>query len=171
MAGKYKMIWKLVVLMFLVLVGSGAARAANNCPWLNEATASGFLSGNAIGTYIPAGQSVPASCTFEQNEAEGTRNLIITVEVVPNPHARLMSVAHGCGANDRPVSAIGNEALRCMVNDRKHNTHSERIIGRVRDQVFSVTLSTTIKQDPALTPEELEMRIYALAEQVSGNLF
>ena len=47
----------------------------------------------------------------------------------------------------------------------------ERLVGRVRDQVFTITISTTLKNDPILTRDEIKSRIYTAAEQVSGNLF
>lgn len=169
MAGKSRFTFRLFIFALVLFVSSSVAHAANNCPWLNEATASDFLGGNAVGTYIST--TSPASCSFVQQTAKGTRSLVITVEVAPKPHERLMAVTRRCGADRQAVTGIGNEALRCMVKSHHRGAHLERIVGRVRDQIFFVTLSTTVKQDPALTPEELAMRIYSAAEQVSGNLF
>ena len=45
------------------------------------------------------------------------------------------------------------------------------MFGRVRDQIFVITLSTSSKRDPVLTPAMLEMKIGTAAEQVAGSLF
>jgi hypothetical protein len=68
------------------------------------------------------------------------------------------------------LKAIGNEALICAADDRKAGM-GERIVGRVRDQVFTITIASSVKNDPILTRDILKTRIYTAAEQVSGNLF
>lgn len=147
-----------------------AAHAANNCPWLNEATASGFLAGNATGDYLPPAAGKAAICTFTRTEAGVTRELIITVEIAANPHDRLTALEHACGAQSEPLQAVGNEAVQCATITR-NRSHSERVIGRVRDQVFTIDITTTAKQDPVLDSHELVMRSMTAAAQVSGNLF
>ena len=147
------------------------ARAANNCAWLNEATASGFLGGDAVGTFTAPVPGQPAICVFVNQSAAATRTLRITVEVAADPHARMMdALARDCGADAAPLKAIGNEALVCAADDRKGGL-GERVVGRVRDQVFTITIGTTLKGDPILTRDALTAKIYSAAEQVSGNLF
>jgi hypothetical protein len=68
------------------------------------------------------------------------------------------------------MQAIGNEATSCAADDRK-GTLAARAVGRVRDQVFTITISTTLKGDSELTRDVLKSRIYTAAEQVAGNLF
>ena len=75
-----------------------------------------------------------------------------------------------CGADVSPLKAIGNEATACAADDRK-GVMGERVVGRVRDQVFTIAISSTLKNDPILTREALKTRIYTAAEQVAGNLF
>jgi hypothetical protein len=58
----------------------------------------------------------------------------------------------------------------CSFDDRG-KLYAERIVGRVRNQVFTITLSTTGRDDPILTREKMKIRILTAAEQVSGNLF
>jgi hypothetical protein len=147
-----------------------AARAANNCPWINEATASGLLGGDAVGAFTPASTGQPAVCTFTQQLSDVTRTLRITMEVVPNPQEELKSITANCGTDPAPIQAIGNEATVCTVDGRKGAT-GERIVGRVRDQVFTITISTTQKMDSILTRDVLKMNIATAAEQVAGNLF
>jgi hypothetical protein len=152
------------------LVGAPAgAHAANNCAWLNEATAGGLLGGDAVGE-VSATAGQPTVCTFTQMTAGVKRTLRITVEIAGNAHARMGEIAQGCGADAVPLTAIGNEALVCAADDRKAGM-GERVVGRVRDQVFTITIGTSLKNDPLLTRDVLKSKIYTAAEQVAGNLF
>jgi hypothetical protein len=145
-------------------------RAANNCAWINEATASGLLGGDAVGVVTGAAGEQPATCTFTQLGGEGTRTLRVTVEIAADAHVRFGEIAQICGVKGIPLTAIGNEALVCAADESKRRI-SERVVGRVRDQVFTITISTTLKNDPILTRDALKDRMYTAAEQVAGNLF
>jgi hypothetical protein len=155
----------------LCLLGLPAvSKAANNCPWINEATASGLLGGDAVGAFTSEAAGQPAVCTFTQRSAEVTRTLRITVELAADPHAQLNTIAQICGPDVTSVKAIGNEAMVCAADGRKGAT-GERIVGRVRDQVFTITIGTTLKSDPILNAYALKTNVLTAAEQVSGNLF
>ena len=67
-----------------------AARAANNCPWMNEASASDLVGGDVVGAYV-ADQGKPAVCTFTQHDSKTTRTLQISVEIANDPHNRFLS--------------------------------------------------------------------------------
>jgi len=155
-----------LLLVFLPAVGS----AANKCPWINEATASGLLGGEAEGLYTPATTGQPAVCTFTNASADVVRTLRISVESATDPHAQLNTIAQICGTDVVPVKAIGNEAMVCTADGRKGAT-GVRIVGRVRDQVFTILIGTTLKNDPILNPFALKTNAQTAAEQVSGNLF
>lgn len=144
-----------------------AGHAANNCPWLTEATASGLLGGDATGTFTAAAASQPAVCVFTYEGAGAKRTLRITVEVTPDTHARVTAAAQSCGSDAAPLKAIGNEAIGCSADDRK----GERAVGRVRDQLFTITIGAAAKGDTVLTHEALQAKLYTAAEQVAGNLF
>lgn len=156
----------------LIVLGAPAVtRAANNCPWMNEATASGLLGGNAIGSYSASTANQPPVCTFTQSEGDVTRVLRITVDLAEgDPHAHLMKAEAACGPNPTPLKAIGNEAVSCAV-DEPNPGRGARAIGRVRDQVFEILMTTTRKDDSILKSDALRIRINTAAEQVSGNLF
>jgi hypothetical protein len=145
------------------------AQGANNCAWLNEATASGLLGGESVGN-VSAVVGEPTVCTFTQMTAGAKRTLRVTVEIVADAHARLVALAQGCGADAASLKAIGNETLVCAADDRKAGS-GERVVGRVRDQVFTITISTTLKNDSILNRDALKSRVYTAAEQVAGNLF
>jgi hypothetical protein len=162
-----------IVLWFFAiccLMLPAVSHATNNCPWINEATAGGLLGGDAVGMKTDATAGQPTVCIFTQQGAGVTRTLRITVEIAPQPHVRMGTVAQVCGADASPIKAIGNEALVCTADDRKGGL-GERVVGRVRDQVFTVTIASTLKVDPILNREALKARIYTAAEQVAGNLF
>lgn len=153
-----------------VIAMPSACMAKNNCPWINEATASGLLGGDAEGAFTDPMPSQPADCIFTEQDSGVTRTLRITVEQSNNPHQQLSAVGSLCGSNSTPVRAIGNEAMMCSLEG--HNSlHGTFMAGRVRDQVFTITLRTTLKNDPLLTHDALQAKMHIAAEQVSGNLF
>jgi hypothetical protein len=157
--------------LFLVLLGLAVnCYATNNCPWINEATASGLLGGDAVNEFTEATTGQPAVCTITQKGEGFTRTLRITVEVVPDTHARWESAAQPCGKNAAPLQAIGNEASMCPVENHGPGL-AELVVGRVRDQLFTITIGTTQKDDLILTRMALKEKAYTASEQVAGNLF
>ena len=147
------------------------ALAANNCPWMNEATASALLGGQSMGAYSPAGTNQPAVCTFTQSAADVTRTLKITVaSAQEDPHARFIQSGSSCQSDAAPLKAIGNEAITCALNDGG-KSHGARAVGRVRDQIFEILITTTRIDDPILTRDALKIRMNTAAEQTAGNLF
>jgi hypothetical protein len=147
------------------------ARAANACPWMTEATASSLLGGDAVGAYTAAAGAAPAVCTFTRSSPEATRTLRVSVEIVSaSPHEHLATMEQTCGAHAETLQAIGNEAVFCSTQTPGASA-SELALGRVRDQVFTITLATSLKGDRELTADVLKAHLYTAAEQVAGNLF
>jgi hypothetical protein len=145
------------------------AQAANTCPWMNEATASGLLGGDAIGNYQASSAGQAAVCTFTEHRDHATRVLRIQVETRPDASVRLRSMEDACRSDGRPLQAIGNEALVCA--DDRGGRLGEQVLGRVRDQIFTIRVSSSLKNDPTLTRDALQRLISTAAEQVAGNLF
>jgi hypothetical protein len=153
------------------LLGSpGLCRAANNCPWINEATVSGLLGGMATTTITETGANGTIICEFTQQSGSFKRVFRLTMEVTSEAHAKLVSLASSCRTDALPLRAIGNEALACTITDLKSG-QGERVIGRVRDQLFTIVIYTTLKNDPSFTRETVKTRIDTAAELVAGNLF
>ena len=75
-----------------------------------------------------------------------------------------------CGAGVTPLRAIGNEAVTCAV-DSKGKSYGQQVIGVVRNQIFTVTLSTSARKDPAMPREALKEKSRDISEQVAGALF
>jgi hypothetical protein len=47
----------------------------------------------------------------------------------------------------------------------------EFVVSRVRDQLFTITFATTLKDDPILNRAALKDKAYIASEQVAGNLY
>lgn len=124
------------------------------CPWLNAATASGFL-GGAVHMTLTSG-----SCEFVRQDGVHEMTLRIEVASTSGRHAQ-------CGSGAEPLKAIGNEALACAY-EGKAGWIAEQVTGRVRDQAFLVRISTN---DRSAAPKPMREKVRKVAEQVAGILF
>ena len=146
------------------------ANASNACPWMNEATASGLLGDDVVGSYKGASSpGQPGTCTFTRGSGDAVRTLVIEIETAPDAAARMKSMQKGCSSDPSSLQAIGNEAIMCAVD--RGSRQGELVVGRVRDQMFTIRISSSIKSDPVLTRESLTSKISSAAEQIAGNLF
>jgi hypothetical protein len=109
-------------------------------------------------------------CHFTYQDSIASRALTITVEQVQDPDRSFMAYKNRCGSSATAVHAIGNEAWMCVA-DAKGQMYGEQVIGRVRDNIFSVVVSTSLQKDPSMTREMLEEKARMIAEQVAGILF
>jgi hypothetical protein len=162
--------FRIALCVIVLLVVPRFCSAANNCPWLTESTAGGFLGGDAVGTYTAAAAGQPAVCLFTYDGQGMKRTLRLTLEVTPDFAAHLAANEKACNADSWALKAIGNEAIACEADDRKAGPGA-KALGRVRDQVFTITISSSQKADPEFTRDALKSKIYTAAEQVAGNLF
>ena len=126
------------------------ALAADQCPWLNSATAVGILGGQ-VQTAV-----TPTACEFTRPAAV----LRIEVTSAAVPHTQ-------CPRKSESLKAIGNEANACAY-EGKPGWLGEQVTGRVRDQAFLVRVSTS---DPHAAPKTLREKARNIAEQVAGFLF
>ena len=148
---------------------TAAAQAVTACPWINQPTASGLLGGETVSTVSEASGTQPGSCTFTQKSQGATRILRISVASAPDAHAQVEALTKACGPDAVPLRGIGNEANVCT--NRQDGGPGERVVGRVRDQLFTISLTSTQKGDALLKHDMLRAKIYTASEQVSGNLF
>jgi len=72
-------------------------------------------------------------------------------------------------SSSTPLRAVGNEAVSCSL--QKKGDYSEKVVGRVREQAFVVSISSSVQDDPSLTPEMRREKVHLVAEQVAGILF
>jgi hypothetical protein len=75
-----------------------------------------------------------------------------------------------CPPKSAPLRAIGNEAVMCSLQG-KGDQYAEIVVGRVRDQAFVVSVSSSVQNDPSMTRETRRERANLVAEQVAGILF
>lgn len=137
--------------VFLFLLSVCICRAEEACPWINAATAGGVLGGEV------ALERTENTCVYTHDFSK----LGIDVHIVNLPHKLV------CGPNATPLKAIGNEAIACSPEE-KNGKISEQVVGRVRNQAFTVRITTT---DRSISPAALRERVRAIAEQVAGFLF
>lgn len=160
-------LWLILVLMGAALRALGQAPAA--CPWINLATASGVLGGEAS---LSLAMQSPANttCTFEYKSGDEVRMLSVQVIGMVDPSKDYAPFRAQCDRDATPMRAIGNEALVCPAAGLASG-HGLRVVGRVRTNAFILTLSTTAKSSPVMTQQAMEAKLGFVAELVSGNLF
>ena len=124
------------------------------CPWMNAATAGGFL-GGAVRVTV-----TPTSCEYVHREGASEATLRIEVAPVSAPHAH-------CGPGAESLKAIGNAAQACAFEGKTGWT-SEQVVGRVRDRAFLVRLAT---HDPGASRKTLRQNARDAAELLAGFLF
>jgi hypothetical protein len=111
-----------------------------------------------------------AACRFVYHDATASRELRITTEQVQDPGQAMTRYKARCHGEASPLQAIGNEAVMCAA-DIKGQADGEQVIGRVRDQVFTVTMTASVRNDPSMSRDALREKTRTIAEQVAGALF
>jgi len=157
-------------LFFLLFVALQPAicHANNLCPWITKATAFGALGTNEDSSSANVSERGPTVCIFSYQAGSVIHELRITVEQDKDPEHAFNKRKAQCGQRGTPLRAIGNEAVMCSA-DKKIQV--EQVFGRVRDNVFSISISTTAKNDPTMPRDTLIEKAELVAEQISGNLF
>jgi hypothetical protein len=161
----------LTLALFVLLAPRHALCQANvGCPWLNVATASGVLRSSEGGTMATLSEGSRAACSFVYHDAIASRELRITMEQVQDTSQAMTAYKARCSGASSPLQAIGNEAATCAA-DTKGHSDGEQVIGRVRDQIFTVTITTSARNDPSMSRDALRENARNIAEQVAGALF
>jgi hypothetical protein len=161
----------LTLALFVLLTPRPVLCQANvGCPWLNVATASGVLRSSESGTMATLSQGSRGVCSFIYHDPSASRELRITMDEVQDPSQAMATYEAHCSGEASPLQAIGNEAVMCAA-DIKGQTEGEQVIGRVRDQVFTVTITTSAQNDPSMSRDDLKEKTRNIAEQVAGALF
>jgi hypothetical protein len=165
---------KKVWLKWAVLAGfaviSAACRAQDaHCAWLNDATASGVLNG-PVSLDLETAPDDQTICVFTNlrtaKDYSALRIMVQPLKDVTNSVARHESQ---CTSPPAALKAIGNEAVSCSAD--VGYSRGEQVIGRVRDRLFIVTVSSTMAQDPLMTRQLLKEKTRMIAEQLAGALF
>lgn len=159
-----------LALLILLAPWQAVCQMNTGCPWLNVATATGVLRSSERGPMATLAEGSKAECDFTYHDATASRELKITVEEVKDARQAMTAYQGRCGSGVTPLRAIGNEAVTCAVNS-KGKSYGQQVIGIVRDQIFTVTVTTSAKKDPAMPREALEEKSRNISEQVAGALF
>jgi len=157
------------IMFFELLLLSSSCEAQAHCAWLNDATASGFLNGPVTLDLetAPDDQSI---CMFTNlKTAKDYSTLRIMVQPLKDVNNAVASRKSLCTSAPVALKAIGNEAVSCSAD--VGYSRGEQVMGRVRDRLFIVTVSSTIAQDPSATRQLLQEKARTIAEQIAGALF
>ena len=157
------------IMFFELLFLTASCGAQAHCAWLNDATASGFLNGPVTLDLetAPDDQSI---CVFTNlKTAKDYSTLRIMVQPLKDVNYAIASHKSLCTSAPVALKAIGNEAVSCSAD--VGYSRGEQVIGRVRDRLFIVTVSSTVAQDPSATRQQLQEKARTIAEQIAGALF
>jgi hypothetical protein len=159
---------KRLIFALCILLTPVGSHASNTCPWINAATAFGALgtSPDAAGTNSAITSN---SCTFTYQTPNSLHELRVTVEQSSDASRNFASRVTACSSGAHSLAAIGNEAVACAVNQNAE-IYGEEVIGRVRDQVFTLTMMINTPKTPG-SAGDLQQKAEMLAELISGNLF
>jgi hypothetical protein len=150
---------------------SGLCSAQTTCQWLNPATASGVLGGSATMEVNNTGINT-GLCVFRfQDDAQNNtlRISVIKAERPENAGKEMMPYESKCTSSGQSLKGVGNEAILCASDTAKWS--GELVVGRVRDNIFTVAINASSGDNPAATKDDLEDRAQEIAKQVAGILF
>jgi hypothetical protein len=161
-------IWIRIAAVSLSLV-SVTCSAQSICPWLNAATASGVLGGTVTMEVNNTGGNT-GTCLFRLQNGAGNGALrIAVIEANSSENAAKEIAPHktSCTSSETQLKAVGNEAVVCASDTE--SSRGEQVVGRVRNRIFTVTISTG--KDSEVTRDLLAEKIEEIAKQVAGALF
>jgi hypothetical protein len=156
-------------LLALALFMPAASQAQTKCPWLNEATARGILGGDAT-LAVKLDDQGAGICKFTRQHGAATQELRISVTLMTDIPKQFTAYLAQCPPKSPALPATGNEAVTCTTHT-KENHFAEIVVGRVRNQAFAVSISSTTKDDPSMTQEMRREKVNLTAEMVAGILF
>jgi len=164
--------WLLLTLLAICAIPS-ACPAQTVCPWMNAATASGFLGGDVGAAVIGVTPDGDATCDFKLGAASGSL-LRIAVHTMAHTQQEFPGYLAQCASGAVALKGIGNEAVRCLASSGV-NKGNELIIGRVRERVFVITIKAEWIGRPPTSPTKTRNPMSDdsenVAEQVAGSLF
>jgi hypothetical protein len=159
----------LLSLAFMPVVCHAQAK----CPWINEATARGIVGGAVTVNVKVSNQGNDQGagvCEFSRQQGAAVHQLRITVDIMTDIPKQFPSYLAQCPPKSAPLRAIGNEAVMCSIQG-KEDKYAESVVGRVRNQAFAVSVSSSVQDDPSMTQEMRREKANLMAEQVAGILF
>jgi hypothetical protein len=159
----------LLLLLGLAMLMPAVCHAQAMCPWINGATARGIV-GGAVAATVKISEHGFGICNFSRQQKAAVHELRISVNLMTDVPKQFPIYLAQCPPKSTPLPAIGNEAVMCSIQG-KGDEYAEIVVGRVRDQAFVVSVSSSIQNDPSMTQETRRERASLVAEQVAGILF
>ena len=153
----------------LMLLIPGICHAQLKCPWFSEPTARGVL-GGPVSVAVNLKDPGDGDCEFTRQEGAVRHQLIILVITMTDIPRQFATYAAQCASKGTPLRAIGNEAVLCSMQTHT-NMYAEKIVGRVREQAFVVTVGSSVADDPSFTQKMRRDKAKLLAEHVAGILY
>jgi hypothetical protein len=165
--------WLLLALFAMACAVPAACPAQAVCPWMNAATAGGFLGGDVDAAVTGVTPDGDATCDFKLGAASGS-TLRIAVHTMAHTQQEFPGYLAQCASGAVALKGIGNEAVRCLAGSGA-SKGSELIIGRVRERVFVITIRAEWIGRPPTSPTKTRNPMSDdsenVAEQVAGSLF
>jgi hypothetical protein len=159
----------LVIAVAGVFINPAVCRADARCPWLNAATAGGFLGGDVEMNVTPLTSDGDATCEFTRKQDSTVSILNIAVHTINAPSNDFASYLSQCKGSTIPLKAIGTDAVQCLPKGNSAK-REELVIARVRERVFVLTVYRK-RTESSLHEEGLPKDTRNIAEQVAGRLF
>jgi hypothetical protein len=166
------------LLLGLVLLLPSVCHGQPKCAWLNEATARGVLGGPVTMT-VNVNERGDGVCEFSRRQGEVLHQLRVSVDTMTDIPKQFPSYLAQCAPTSTPLRAIGNEAVMCSLHRTsegnteagKGDPYIERVVGRVRERAFVVSVSSSAQDDASMTQEMRRAKTNLAAELVAGILF
>jgi hypothetical protein len=157
-----------ILLLSVLWLFPSVCLGQTKCPWMSEATARGVL-GGPLTLKANIHEHGDGVCEFSRKEGAAIHELRISVELMTDIPKQFPNVRSQCPPNSTSLHAIGNEALMCSVEEK--GLHTEKVVGRVREQAFVVSVSSSVRDDPSMTLDMRREKVHLVAEGVAGMLF
>jgi hypothetical protein len=165
-----KLSWTLGALIAMWLFMPALCRG-ENCPWLNAATAGGFLGGEVtMEVTRPAPSDV--TCKFVLKTESSRAELEIMVHTMTTIGDEFPQFLAQCGSDSTPLRAIGNQAIECATGEDTNET-TEQIVSRVRERAFVLKWTMPKMDGGSASPSKTDVqdKFRNIAEMVAGSLF
>ena len=157
------------ILLLILAFMPAACHAQTKCPWINEATARGVLGGTVTVT-VKVNDQGAGVCEFSRQQESAVHQLRISVDIMADIPKQFPTYLAQCPPKSASLRAIGNEAVMCSMHS-KPDQYAESVVGRVRNQAFVVSVSSTVQNDASMTQDARREKANLVAEQVAGILF
>jgi hypothetical protein len=171
------------LLLALAIFIPAVCHAQTKCPWIDEATARGILGGTVnVSVTTNVTHQGDGVCKFSRQQGNVVYELRISVDIMTDIPKQFPTYLAQCPPKSAPLRAIGNEAVMCSTDAKtdakpgaspvtKDDPFAEKVVGRVRNQAFVVSVSSSVENDASMTRGMRREKANLTAEQVAGILF